>query len=152
MRQLPALLVTWEAIKRDTTLQAGSRGARKILVTKLHPEKEEEATKVVWLPPVGSDKCPVQIVGNIEVAIFTQHATQERHHHKMGTEFYMVLAGKMVIEVENKLYTLSAGDMLVVNPGAVHQVKPEGTEFTCRVITANCGGSSDKYAAGQPVT
>ena len=60
---------------------------------------------------------------------------------------YMVLEGGMTIEVEGKDYMLLAGDMIVVNPGAVHQVKPEGTKFLCRVVTPNCVGSSDKYSA-----
>ena len=56
----------------------------------------------------------------------------------------MVMEGEMVIEVDGKEYPLLAGDMIVVNPGATHQVKPEGTEFLCRVVTVNCGGDADK--------
>ena len=84
---------------------------------------------------------------NIEVAIFTQNVVQDRHFHKIGTEIYTVLEGEMRIEVEEKDYVLLAGDMIVVNPGAVHEVKPEGTNFLCRVVTSNCIGSSDKYLA-----
>ncbi len=147
MKQLPALLVKLEAVKRDPVLGTGKRGARKFLVTELYPEKESEAAVTEWNPPAGAEKCPVQVTENIEVAIFTQNASQDRHFHKIGTELYMVLEGEMRIEVEEKGYTLLAGDMIVVNPGAVHEVKPEGTNFLCRVVTANCIGSSDKYLA-----
>ena len=147
MKQLPALLVKLELLKRDPALGPGKRGARKILVTELYPERETEVVKVVWNPPVGAERCPVQVTENIEVAIFTQNVVQDRHFHKIGTEIYTVLEGEMRIEVEEKDYVLLAGDMIVVNPGAVHEVKPEGTNFLCRVVTSNCIGSSDKYLA-----
>jgi quercetin dioxygenase-like cupin family protein len=145
MNQLPALLVKLESLKQDPAHDPGKRGARKILVTELFPEKETEAVIVEWNPPAGAERCPVQVTENIEVAMFTQNASQDRHFHKIGTDIYTVLEGEMRIEVEGKDYVLLAGDMLVVNPGAVHEVKPEGTNFLCRVITPNCIGSSDKY-------
>lgn len=143
MRQLPALLVTLAAVKKDLALPC--RGARKLLVTRLCAGHEVEACEVTWLPPDVSDKCQVQSTTDIEVAVFTQHAAQDLHHHKIGTEFYTVVEGRMVIEVEGQSYALTAGDMIVVNPGAVHQVKPDTTEFICRVITVHCAGASDKY-------
>ena len=147
MRQPPALLIKLESMKRDAALEPGNRGARKILVTELYPAKESEAVHVEWNPPADSGKCPVQVTKNIEVAVFTHNITQDRHLHKLGTEMYMVLEGEMTIEVEGQDYTLLAGDMIVVNPGAAHQVKPQGTKFICRVVTANCGGNADKYHA-----
>lgn len=141
----PALLITLDAVKRDAALQPGHRGARKLLVTGLYKESEVEAEEVVWMPPVGLDKCPVQVTANIEVAIFTQQAAQDRHHHKLATEFYTVLAGRMIIEVEGLSHALTAGDMIVINPGTVHHVLPEGCEFICQVISTNCVGGSDKY-------
>lgn len=140
-----ALLITLGASKQDTALQSGQRGARKILVTELNPKRETEAADIIWQPPAGSDPCPVQVTPDIEVAIFTQHAAQDRHHHKLGTEFYSVIEGMMIIEIEYRPYTLTAGDMIIVHPGTVHQVKPEGCEFIGRVISAHCGGISDKY-------
>lgn len=142
---LHALLISLNAVKHDAALQAGHRGARKILVTELYPKAEVEAAESVWLAPNGADKCQVLITPDIEVAVFTQHTAQDRHHHKLGTEFYSVIEGSMVIEIEEKTYVLLAGDMIVVHPGTVHEVKPEGCEFICRVISCNCGGISDKY-------
>lgn len=141
----PALFVTLEAVKRDGALQPGGRGARKILVTEIYTSKETEASEVLWNPPADAGKCPVRVTNDTEVAVFTHAASQDRHYHERGTEMYMVLEGRMVIEVEGVDHTLSAGDMIVVNPGAIHAVKPEGTEFLCRVVTVNCGGASDKY-------
>ena len=145
MSDVPAFLVAKDAVKRDPALQAGARGARKLLVTDLYSAKERESTSVEWLPPAQGDKCPVQLMADAEVAVFNQHATQDRHYHKKGTEIYMVLEGKMVIEVTGRDYVLQPGDMIIVNPNATHEVKPDGTDFLCCVVTLHCGGVSDKF-------
>jgi quercetin dioxygenase-like cupin family protein len=147
MLQPPALLITLVSLKRDAAFAPGNRGARKLLVTELYPAAEYETRQVEWTSPAASEKCPVQVTRNIELAAFTHQAPQDRHLHTLGTEMYMVLEGEMHIQVEGQEYVLHAGDMLVVNPGSAHEVKPEGTKFLCRVVTANCGGSSDKYSA-----
>lgn len=145
-RNLPALSVTLQAVKSDNALHKDGRGARKLLVTELYPKTEEKATEVDWKAHLPSGKCPVQVMKDSEFAFFTHGAKQDRHYHKKGTEIYMVLEGNMKIEVEGIDYDLSIGDMIIVNPKAVHEVKPEkGTEFLCRVLTVNCGGESDKY-------
>jgi quercetin dioxygenase-like cupin family protein len=144
----PALFVTLEAVNRDTVLQSGNRGARKILVTEVFSAKEEKAIQDVWESTTANGKCPVVETKDTEIAVFNQNASQDKHYHKIGTEIYMVLEGNMIIDVAGKLYTLWPGDMIVVNPESVHEVKPEGTKFLCRVITTNCGGVADKYKVG----
>jgi len=145
MKRPEALLVALNEAKRDPALRPGGRGARKIIVTEIYPDKEEPAREVLWKPPGEMDKSPVQVMKDTEVAIFTHRASQDRHYHKIGTEIYMVLEGRMIIEVEGIDYCLAPGGMIVVNPGAAHLVKPERTEFICRVVTVNCGGASDKH-------
>ena len=147
MKKPPAMIVTLKEAKSDPALLPGGRGARKLVVTEIYPDKEKTADVILWKPPGEFDKSPVRIMKDTEVAIFTHHASQDRHYHKLGTEIYMVLEGRMTIEVEGTDYSLTAGDMIVVNPCAAHQVRPEDSEFICRVITTNCGGASDKYLA-----
>lgn len=147
-KRMSALFVALQTLKSDKVFQAGNRGARKLLVTELYPTKEENISEVMWKPLLASGKCPVQAMKDAEIAVFNQNAKQDRHYHKRGTEVYMVLEGKMKIEVEKDEFTLSSGDMIVVNPKARHEVKPEdGQAFMCRVVTLNCGGESDKYLA-----
>ena len=138
----PALFITLEETRRDPALQ--TRGERKLLVTKVRTDTEEEATEVVWCHKTLSGKCPVQLVKGVESAVFTQVAKQTRHRHMIGTEIYLLLRGRMSIEVEGVEYRMKEGDMIVVNPGSLHEVKREG-EFLCRVVTANSGGQQDKY-------
>ena len=144
-KKIPALLITKSAVHSDPALRPGARGARKLLVTTLLAQKEQEASEIKWSPPVGDGKCPVQSMHDTELAVFNHLAKQDRKFHKLGTKIYMVMTGKMVIEVDDQDYELSAGDVIVVNPGAVHAVKPEGTEFLCRVVTVNCSGEKDRF-------
>jgi mannose-6-phosphate isomerase-like protein (cupin superfamily) len=138
----PAVIFRLEASKSDPALQA--RGDRKILVTEIYAAKEEAVTESHWSHQASSGKCPVLLMGDTESAIFTQIAKQTRHCHKIGTEIYILLEGRMTIEVEGTDYTLSPGDTIVVSPGACHQIRHDG-EFLCRVFTVNCGGGKDRY-------
>lgn len=137
-----AVLFSLQATKSDPALR--SRGDRKILVTEIYPDKEEAASESHWCHQTGTGKCPVLLTRDTESAVFTQVAKQTRHCHKVGTEIYVLLEGRMVIEVEGADYTLSPGDTIAVLPGAYHQIRREG-EFLCRVFTVNCGGASDRY-------
>ena len=150
MNQLPALLVRMRDLASDPALGEGGRGARKVLVTELYEGSEREAQEVTWQPPLDGAKCPVQLTQDLKIGFFTERALQDRHCHRQGTEIYWLLKGRVAIEVEGRDYGLVAGDALVVNPGAVHEVKAGGEPFLCGVIQANCGGTDDKFVLGYP--
>ncbi|HEX5731611.1 MAG TPA: cupin domain-containing protein [Blastocatellia bacterium] len=147
MKRPAALVIRLDAVKKDAALDPEGRGARKLLVTELYSETEQEATEVLWSPPEGAQRCPVQVTADTELAVFTEQAAQDRHYHREATEIYMVVEGEMTIEVEGRQYALRAGDMIVVNPGAAHEVKRGKEKFLCRVITVNCKGMADKFPA-----
>ncbi|HUU83383.1 MAG TPA: cupin domain-containing protein [Phycisphaerae bacterium] len=133
-----ALFVSLEETKRDPALT--TRGDRKLLVTEVYAGKEIEATEATWRQAV---PCPVMLMKDTESGVFTQVAKQTRHRHMIGTEIYLLLEGSMQIDVDEDEHTLREGDMIVVPPGALHEVRREGS-FLCRVITVNCGGPKDR--------
>lgn len=136
------LLITSAAIAADPALQSGSRGARKIVVTSLYEEKEIPFENSHWQgSPV---KSPVMVLDNTEFAVFTDETVQDRHYHKHAHEFYTVLNGKFVIEVEGEMFSLTSGETIIVPPYAVHEVFRDH-RFTAQVVTTNCGGVSDKF-------
>lgn len=139
------LKISHDAIVKDIVLQAGNRGARKVLVTKLISDSEEMAQEVIWHPPKATQKCPVQVMTDTELAHFNQEAPRDRHYHKLATEIYMVIEGTMHINVDAEDHSLSVGDMMIINPPTVHQVNPNEGKFLCRVVTVNCAGETDKY-------
>ena len=145
MADLPCLLITKQAAAADPALQPGARGARKHVVTSLFEKKERVAMEAAWLPPAEGEKCPVIVAPAWEMATFTEVTAQDRHFHRQGTEIYMVLSGIMTINVAGDVFTLSEGDTIVVNPGAVHEVLRDERSFLARVIAVDCGGADDKF-------
>jgi len=144
MADLPCFIVGADAVDDDQALALAGCGARKHVVTSLCKDKERNATEIVWHAPAKREKCPVLVTESWELAAFSEVAPQDRHYHKKGTEIYTVLEGEMWIEVEGKVHHLEEGDIIVVNPGVVHQVLREGI-FIAQVITVNCGGKDDKF-------
>lgn len=142
---VPALFASLQSINADPALAPGARGARKLVVTEYFAGKEIPATNTVWIPPAVGAPCEVLKMEDTEIAHFTERAGQDRHFHKVGTEIYMVLEGAMTIEVDGTNYTLSQGDMIVVNPNSPHLVHHSPTPFLCRVVTVRCGGAKDKF-------
>lgn len=147
MKRPAALVVTLDAVKKDAAFNPEGRGARKLLVTELYSDAEQEASEVLWSPPARGELCPVRVTADTELAVFTERASQDRHYHREATEIYMVVEGEMTIEVEGREHSLHAGDMIVVNPGAVHEVKRGKEKFLCRVIAVNSRGRADKFPA-----
>jgi mannose-6-phosphate isomerase-like protein (cupin superfamily) len=147
MKNTDVLIVSKEAVKSDPAMQKNARGARKIMVTELYESKEEIKASIEWLPPKYNDeKCHVQLVDKTEIAVFNQFSSQDRHYHEKGTEIYCVMEGKMTINIKNRNHLLCEGDMVIINPGVVHEVRndPQKSSFLCRVITVNCCGKRDK--------
>lgn len=140
--RLPAVVFRLSEARKDPGLK--DQGDRKQIVTEVYPEIEKLTEEVEWKPCAPPEKCPVLVMDHTESAVFTEQAKQDRHYHRAGTEIYLVIEGQMKIEVDDKLYTLYVGDMIVVTPGAWHEVQREG-HFLTRVITIDCQGVGDKF-------
>lgn len=141
----PALLISKETVREDTELNEGPEGERKLVVQDIYPSVEMLATGCRWKVPNLGEKCQVLKLSNVEVGIFSNIASQVRHYHKIGTEIYSVIDGEMDIVVNDEVFTLRSGDMIVVSPNSVHEVQKSNRRFLCQVISANCQGKEDKY-------
>ena len=141
----PALLIPLAEVEQDAQFKCSGNGARKIGVTTLYSDSEKSVDSDCWKGNCGENKCPVLLTDNIEIAFFNNQAPQDLHYHKISTEIYMVVKGKMKITVDEKEYRLQQGDTIIVQPGAVHQVRQSEQFFICRVVSCNCTGKSDKY-------
>jgi mannose-6-phosphate isomerase-like protein (cupin superfamily) len=56
----------------------------------------------------------------------------ERHYHSESEEIYLVLSGSATMVVDDKRFSIAAGDVVAIQPREVHQVmtgKSEGIEF-----------------------
>lgn len=141
--KINAVVFRLDEVRNDPALV--TQGHRKQVVTSLYPSMEKPVEEVEWKPSIPPANCPVLVMKDTESAVFNENAKQDRHYHAKATEIYLVIEGCMHICVETDLYEIEAGDMIVVNPNAWHEVKPNGNNFLCRVITVNCQGVADKY-------
>lgn len=146
--QPPAIVFRMSEARKDCALLGP--GDRKQIVTQLYSDIERPADQSEWKAPASSELPQVLIMKDTESAVFTENARQERHYHAVGTEMYLVLEGEMRIDVGDTIYSLTSGDLIVVNPKTGHEVKREGS-FLCRVITVNCQGPEDKFVASAAV-
>ena len=57
----------------------------------------------------------------------------ERHYHKLSEEFYFVLEGTAVMEIDGEEKNVSPGDGILIPAGAWHQItaKSEGLRILC---------------------
>ena len=60
---------------------------------------------------------------NFALVRFNPGEDFQAHYHNVMEENFYILEGKVDIVVDGKVNTLSAGDMLHIEPGEVHYVK-----------------------------
>jgi len=51
-----------------------------------------------------------------------------RHHHEQAQQFFYVLSGKAVMEIEGEILELSGGDGTWILPGMRHQMRNESKQ------------------------
>jgi mannose-6-phosphate isomerase-like protein (cupin superfamily) len=74
---------------------------------------------------------PVQNQSLAEAQVPAGGAT-ERHYHKLSEEFYFILEGKGIMEVNGETRTVGVGDCVLIPPGAWHTIRAEDDlRFLC---------------------
>jgi mannose-6-phosphate isomerase-like protein (cupin superfamily) len=149
--RLPAVHVSRPVIKSAIAAEIGylgSKGDQKILITH-QPPLTQRLGQVLWKPLAPNGKRHCQVTKNIDLAVFNEHAPQQQHAHEKQTEVYIVVQGLMKIEIESVPFELSAGDMIVVNRTARHDVKRDSA-FLAIAIGAN-SELGDKIVSTFPV-
>ena len=59
-------------------------------------------------------------------------AATDRHYHKASEEFYFLLAGRGVMEIDGELREVGPGDAILIPAGAWHQIRAsEPLRFLC---------------------
>lgn len=67
-----------------------------------------------------------------EATLEPGRATQ-RHYHASSEEIYLLLSGGGVMEIDGEERAVSAGDAILIAPGARHRIEAgaEGARFLC---------------------
>ena len=70
-----------------------------------------------------------------------------RHHHGKAQQFFYVLSGKALIEVEEEMVELSSGDGVRVLPGSRHQIRNESNELVRFLVISQPPSHGDRIRA-----
>jgi mannose-6-phosphate isomerase-like protein (cupin superfamily) len=74
---------------------------------------------------------PVQNQSLAEAFLPANGAT-DRHYHKLSEEFYFILDGNGVMEIDGETREVGVGDALLIPPGAWHRIRAVGVlRFLC---------------------
>jgi len=74
-------------------------------------------------------------------------AAEIRHHHGKAQQFFYVLSGKALIEVEGETVELSSGDGVRVLPGSRHQIRNESNEPVRFLVISQPPSHGDRIRA-----
>jgi quercetin dioxygenase-like cupin family protein len=149
---LSHIVLRKNAVERDWKLAAPGNNGRKVLVTRIWPDKERPIEDPEWHAEPEGGRTPVLETGpgGLEIATCTEKSAQDRHKHLAGTEIYTVLSGRLAIYVDDQgPIELAEGDEIVILPGTVHQVVPGG-RMLVRIHAPACRGEDDKYVQLEP--
>jgi mannose-6-phosphate isomerase-like protein (cupin superfamily) len=73
-------------------------------------------------------------------------ASEQRHAHGRARQFFFVLAGTAVIEIEGRRETLAAGDGVEIAPGLAHQIFNASTEDVEFLVISQPPAHGDRIA------
>ena len=74
---------------------------------------------------------PVKSQSLAEATVPTGTSTQ-RHHHKISEEFYFILEGHGVMEIDGETRDIKEGDAILIPAGSWHQITAgEHLRFLC---------------------
>lgn len=75
---------------------------------------------------------PVANQSLAEATLPASGATQ-RHYHRLSEEFYFILEGQGLMEVDGETRPVGPGDAILIPPGAWHQIR-SGEEVPLRFL------------------
>lgn len=79
---------------------------------------------------------PVENQSLAEACLPPGGATQ-RHYHRLSEEFYFILEGRGIMEIDGEVRSVGPGDAILIPAGAWHQIRsedrgdPGGVRFLC---------------------
>ena len=80
-------------------------------------------------------------------ATVPQDCSTQRHYHKLSEEFYYILEGSGLMEIDGQERKVNPGDAILIPPGAWHQITATETlRFLC--CCAPAYSHDDTYFAG----
>lgn len=77
---------------------------------------------------------------------------EARHQHRASRQFFYVLEGTLLVEVDGTEHTLSAGEGVEVSPGLAHQVHNVSSTPAGFLVVSQPPSHGDRHPAPRPLT
>lgn len=74
-------------------------------------------------------------------------SVEERHYHARARQFFYVLEGEAVLELEGTAHRLRQGEGLHVPPGSAHQVRNDSSIDVRFIVVSTPKSHGDRIAA-----
>jgi mannose-6-phosphate isomerase-like protein (cupin superfamily) len=72
-------------------------------------------------------------------------AAEIRHHHKHAQQFFFVLVGEIIMEIEGETILIPAGSGIRVLPGKRHQVRNPSSSPVRLLVVSNPPSHGDRH-------
>jgi mannose-6-phosphate isomerase-like protein (cupin superfamily) len=110
----------------------------------------ETAEHYIWGGPQGTDCDGWHLVKTPDLSIIEERmpsGTQEqRHLHRRARQFFLVLEGELVLEVEREEFVLGPGEGLEIAPGKAHQAINCSSSAVRFLVTSQPPSHGDRQA------
>lgn len=70
-----------------------------------------------------------------------------RHYHKEAKQFFYILKGSAVIEVDGTKHTVNKGEGIFISAGTPHQLMNESSEMLEFIVVSSPKSHGDRYEA-----
>ncbi len=75
-------------------------------------------------------------------------AGEQRHYHEKARQFFYILAGEAVLEIEGREHVLAAGSGIEVGPGQRHRFFNRAMEDVCFLVISAPSTRADRIDLG----
>jgi mannose-6-phosphate isomerase-like protein (cupin superfamily) len=104
-----------------------------------------------WGGPQGTDCDGWHLVKTPELSIIEElmppGTSEVRHSHVHARQFFFVLEGELVLEVEDHNFVLQVGEGLEVSPGQQHQAFNRSAKSVRMLVTSQPPSHGDRVPA-----
>ena len=73
--------------------------------------------------------------------------SEQRHYHQNARQFFFILAGTAVFEIEGQEQTVTAGQGIHIHPGQKHQIRNEDLADLEFILSSQPNTANDRFIA-----
>jgi mannose-6-phosphate isomerase-like protein (cupin superfamily) len=108
------------------------------------------AEHYTWGGPQATDCDGWHLVKTPDLSVIEERmpsgTREQRHLHRRARQFFLVLEGELVLEVESEEFILGAGEGLEIAPGTAHQAINRSSSAVRFLVTSQPPSHGDRQA------